>query len=188
MTTRRDPEARRRTIVTAAVRAIAEVGVGNVTHRQIAGLAGVPLGSTTYYFPTLDDLVSAALREATESARALLETWADELTVSDDLAATFADLATRYLADRDQALLEYEVCLAAARTPELRPAARLWIDGLRGICARFAGGPDRGYALAALVEGALLQAVVTGDDLDADGLRAGVEGLVLSRRTAAEPT
>jgi DNA-binding transcriptional regulator YbjK len=171
--------------VYGAVAAIAEVGVGQVTHRLIAARAGVPLGSTTYYFPTLDDLVSAALREATESAGALLETWADELTASDDLAAGFADLATRYLADREQALLEYEVCLAAARTPELRPAARLWIDGLRGICARFTGAGDRGFALAALVDGALLQAVVTGDELDADGLRAGVERL-LSCRTAAE--
>jgi DNA-binding transcriptional regulator YbjK len=186
LSARRDPEGRRRAIVHAAVAAIAEVGAGQVTHRLIAARAGVPLGSTTYYFPTLDDLVSAALREATESARALLVTWADELTVSQDVAATFADLVRRYLADREQALLEYEVCLAASRTPELRPAARLWIDGLRGICARFAGDADRGYALAALVDGALLQAVVTGDDLDADGLRAGV-GSLLSCRTAAEP-
>jgi DNA-binding transcriptional regulator YbjK len=175
---RRDPEGRRRAIVRAAVEEIAEVGVGNVTHRRIAARAGVPLGSTTYYFPTLDDLVSAALREATETARAHLEAWADELTASEDLGGTFVDLARRYLADRDQALLEYELCLAATRTPQLRPAAQLWIDGLRGICARFSGGPERGFALAALVDGALLEALVTGDELDADGLRAGVESLV----------
>jgi TetR/AcrR family transcriptional regulator, regulator of biofilm formation and stress response len=184
---RRDPEGRRRAIVHAAVGVIAEVGVGQVTHRQIAARAGVPLGSTTYYFPTLDDLVSAALREATEAARAQLATWVDELAASEDLAATFVDLARRYLADREQALLEYELCLAATRTPQLRAAAGLWIDGVREICARFTGGPERGFALAALVDGALLQALVTGDDLDADGLRAGVEALV-SRRTAGQPT
>jgi DNA-binding transcriptional regulator YbjK len=177
LTARRDPEGRRRVIVEAAMRAIAEVGVGNVTHRRIAAAAGVPLGSTTYYFPTLDDLVTAALREATESARAGLEAWAEELTVSRDLPATVVDLAGRYVADRDQALLEYEVYLAAARTPELRPVARLWIDGLRGICARFAG-PDRGFALAALIDGALLQALVAGEPLDEAGLRAGVTGLL----------
>lgn len=186
MTPRRDPEARRQRIVTAAVRAIAELGVGNVTHRRIAALAGVPLGSTTYYFPTLDDLVAAALREAVEYARAGLEVWADDLTASHDLPATFVDLASGYLADRGQALLEYEVCLAAARTPELRPAAQLWIDGLRGICARFAG-PERGFALAALLDGYLLQALVTDGPLDVEGLRAGVEAL-LSPRTAAERT
>ncbi len=158
-----------------------------MTHRRIAARAGVPLGSTTYYFPTLEDLVSAALRKATEAARAQLESWAGELLASRDLAATFVDLARGYLADRERALLEYELYLAATRTPGLRAVAQLWIDGLRGICARFAGGPERGFALAALVDGALLQALVTGDELDADGLRAGVEGL-LSRRTAGQPT
>jgi DNA-binding transcriptional regulator YbjK len=186
LTARRDPEARRQQIITAAVRVIADVGVGNVTHRRIAAVAGVPLGSTTYYFPTLDDLVAAALREATEYARAGLEVWAEELTVSRDLPATFVDLARRYLADRDQALLEYELCLAAARTPELRSAAQLWVDGLRGICARFAG-PERGVALAALLDGFLLQAITTDGPLDAEGLRAGVAAL-LSPRTAEQPT
>jgi DNA-binding transcriptional regulator YbjK len=186
LTARRDPEARRQQIVTAAVRAIVEVGIGNVTHRRIAALAGVPLGSTTYYFPTLDDLVATALREVTEYARAGLEAWADELTVSRDLPATFVDLAKRYLDDRGQALLEYELLLAAARTPELRPVAQLWIDGLRGICARFAG-PQRGFALAALIDGHLLQAIATEQPLDVDGLSAGVEALV-SRRTAEGST
>lgn len=186
MTARRDPEARRQQIITAAVRVIADVGVGNVTHRRIAAVAGVPLGSTTYYFPTLDDLVAAALREATEYARAGLEVWAEELTISRDLPATFVDLARRYLADRDQALLEYELCLAAARTPELRPAAQLWVDGLRGICARFAG-PERGVAMAALLDGFLLQAITTDGPLDAEGLWAGVAAL-LSPRTAEQST
>jgi DNA-binding transcriptional regulator YbjK len=186
LTARRDPGARRREIVTAAVRAIAAVGVGNVTHRRIAALAGVPLGSTTYYFPTLDDLVEAALREATEMARAELEAWAEELTVSRDLPDTFATLASTYVENREQALLEYELYLAAARTPELRPIAQLWIDGLRGICARFAG-LERGFALAAMIDGHLLQALVTGEPLDADGLRAGVKGLV-SRRTTEGST
>jgi DNA-binding transcriptional regulator YbjK len=186
LTARRDPEARRQQIVTAAVRAIVEVGIGNVTHRRIAALAGVPLGSTTYYFPTLDDLIAAALREAIESVRAWLEEWAEELIVSRDLPATFVDLAQRYLADRERALLEYELFLAAARTPELRPVAQLCIDGLRGICARFAG-PERGFALAALIDGHLMHALVTEEPLDVDGLRAGVSALV-SRRTTGRST
>ncbi|MFC4857637.1 TetR/AcrR family transcriptional regulator [Actinophytocola glycyrrhizae] len=177
MSARRDPEARRRKIVTAAVRAIADVGVGNVTHRRIAELAGVPLGSTTYYFPTLDDLVAAALREAIEYARADLEAWADELQASEDVPGTFVEATLRYLDNREQVLLEYELYLAAARMPDLRPLAQLWIDGLRGICARFAG-KDRGFALAALIDGHLMQALVTAEPVDVDALRAGVDRLV----------
>ncbi|MCT2583389.1 TetR/AcrR family transcriptional regulator [Actinophytocola gossypii] len=181
---RRDPEGRRRTIVRAAMRVIAEVGRGQVTHRLIAARAEVPLGSTTYYFPTLDDLVVTAMREATEDARAQLEAWAEELMRSDDQVTTLVDLIAGYLADREQALLEYELYLAAARAPDLRPSAALWLDGLRGICSRLAGGYERGVALAALVDGALLQALVTGDPLDTEGLRAGVAGLVSPRTTA----
>lgn len=165
----------------ATIRAIVEVGVKGVTHRRIAALAEVPLGSTTYYFPTLDDLIAVALREAVEVARAELEAWADELTVSRDLPGTFVDLARRYLDDRGQAQLEYELYLASTRTPELRPVAQLWIDGMRGICARFAG-KDRGFALAALIDGHMMQALVTGEDLDADGFRAGIEALVSPRK------
>ncbi|MBB4912162.1 TetR/AcrR family transcriptional regulator [Actinophytocola algeriensis] len=163
--------------MTATVRAIADVGIGNVTHRKIAALAGVPLGSTTYYFPTLDDLVAAALREAIECARAELEAWAEELMASDDVVGTFVDVTRRHLDDREPVLLEYELYLAAARSPELRPVAQLWIDGLRGICARFAG-KDRGFALAALIDGHMMQALVTDEPLDADAFRAGVERLV----------
>jgi TetR/AcrR family transcriptional regulator, regulator of biofilm formation and stress response len=183
VTARRDPEARRQRIVTAAVRVIADVGVGGVTHRRIAALAEVPLGSTTYYFPTLDDLVAAALREAVEYARAGLEAWAEELLASDDLSGTFVELVGRLLADRERALLEYELFLAAARDPRLRPVVALWTDGLRGICARFAG-PERGFALAALIDGHLLHALATDEPLDADALRAGVAALVSPRTTA----
>jgi DNA-binding transcriptional regulator YbjK len=119
-------------------------------------------------------------------SRAGLEAWAEELLVSRDLPGTFVDLVRRYVADREQALLDYEICLAAARTPELRPAAELWIDGLRGICARFAG-PERGFALAALLDGYMLQALVTDGPLDVDGLRAGIAALI-NPRTAEVPT
>lgn len=157
-----------------------------MTHRLIATRAGVPLGSTTYYFPTLDDLVTAALRAVAEAARAWLESWAERLTVSEDVPATVVALAAEYLADRDRALAGYELYLAAARRAELRPAAELSVDGLRGICARLAGGPEAGAALAALVDGALLRALVTGRPLDAESLRAGAAAL-LGGRGATRP-
>ncbi|GAB3468072.1 TetR/AcrR family transcriptional regulator [Actinophytocola sediminis] len=187
MTARRDPDGRRAAIVRAAVEVIAEVGVAQVTHRLIAARARIPLGSTTYYYPTLDDLVADALRAATEAARAGLTEWADALTASRDPAGTLVALVRRYLDDRGQALVDYELCLAAARTPALRPVAVLWIDGLRGICARLAGGPAAGFALAALVDGAALRALASGEPLDEDGLHAGISAL-LSPRTAARST
>ncbi|WCD93179.1 TetR/AcrR family transcriptional regulator [Microbacterium sp. nov. GSS16] len=58
---RRDPEARRIAILDATAELILEIGVSAVTHRLIAARAGVPLGATTQYFTTLDELRSQAL-------------------------------------------------------------------------------------------------------------------------------
>jgi DNA-binding transcriptional regulator YbjK len=173
---RRDPEGRRRRIVEAAVRVIAEVGVGETTHRRIAAEADVPLGSTTYYFPTLDDLIREALVSASQDFRQELARWQTALRGSDEVATVVLDLLERYLADRPRALLEYELYLAAARSTELRPLAGLWVDGLRELLEPLVGPATAG--VAALIDGALLQSLVTGEPLDRAGL-----GVALRRVT-----
>ncbi|MFI9105077.1 TetR/AcrR family transcriptional regulator [Streptomyces fildesensis] len=65
MARRYDPDRRRR-IIDAAIRVVGERGIAGLSHRSVAAEAGVPLGSTTYHFATLDDLLVAALRQANE--------------------------------------------------------------------------------------------------------------------------
>lgn len=176
-TTRRDPEGRRRAIVQAAVELVAESGVGRITHRRIASRAGVPLGSTTYYFPSLDDLLASAMEEAADLCLAELAVWRAELQASDDPVEALVRQVQRYLEDRSQALLEYELYLAAARSTEVRSFARVWIDGLRDLLAPVVGAEAAG-AVAAMVDGAIVQALVTGELLDAAGLREGIRRLM----------
>jgi DNA-binding transcriptional regulator YbjK len=57
----RMPE-RRRLIVEAALEVIADQGVNRTTHRAIAERARVPLGSLTYHFDGLDDLICQGFR------------------------------------------------------------------------------------------------------------------------------
>jgi DNA-binding transcriptional regulator YbjK len=52
----------RSAIVAATVRIVARDGVGAVTHRRVAELAGVSLSSTTWHFASKDDILIAALR------------------------------------------------------------------------------------------------------------------------------
>src|ERR1044071_9508632 len=52
---------RRGEILEAALRVIGRSGREAVTHRAVAEEAGVPLGSTTYYFDSRDDLLGQAL-------------------------------------------------------------------------------------------------------------------------------
>ncbi|GIF07989.1 TetR/AcrR family transcriptional regulator [Actinoplanes siamensis] len=173
----RDPQARRAALAAATMEIIAEAGAGRTTHRAVAARAGLPLGATTYYFPTRDDLIAAGLRHATERLRADLDEWAGRLTAAADLPAELTELTREYLADRRQVRIEYELCLAAARDATLRPITDVWMNGLPAILAP-AVGPDAARDIGALLDGVILRALVTGTDLDAPGLAAAIRRLI----------
>ena len=64
---------RREEILRAALRLIGSRGMHHVTHRDVAAEAGVPLGSTTYYFATKEELLqrgAAAVRRRGAGAAA----------------------------------------------------------------------------------------------------------------------
>src|SRR3954454_18360884 len=86
---------RRERIANAAIAVVAERGVEGVTHRAVAAAAGVPLGSTTYHFATLDDLLVMALQTAAKHNIAGLRAWERDLPPDADLAAELTDLVMR---------------------------------------------------------------------------------------------
>jgi DNA-binding transcriptional regulator YbjK len=173
---KRDPEGRRRALASAAVEVIADSGVGRTTHRAVAARAGVPLGATTYYFPTLNDLVVAGLQQASDAMQAELDGWAGRLTAG-NLAPTLVELSRGYLADRPRAILEYEVYLAAARDEQLRPLAQAWLDGLYSLLTPLTD-PFTARAVAMLLDGALAQALATGSALDGVTLQRAITRLL----------
>lgn len=61
-----DPK-RREKIIQATLEAVKIYGVHAVTHRKIAAIAQVPLGSMTYYFAGMDALLSEAFTLFTEN-------------------------------------------------------------------------------------------------------------------------
>ncbi|WP_229076646.1 TetR/AcrR family transcriptional regulator [Actinoplanes sp. DH11] len=172
----RDPEARRAALATATMEVIAENGVGRTTHRAVAARAGLPLGATTYYFPTLDDLIAAGLAHATAMLRSCLDEWAERLRGAPDLAATLTELTREYLTDRQQVRLEYELCLAAARDARLRPLAEVWMRGFTDVLEPYVGAAA-GRDICALLDGLILLTLTTGTDLDEPGLTAAIRRL-----------
>ena len=60
-----DPQ-RREKIIQATLEAVKLYGIHAVTHRKIATLAGVPLGSMTYYFSGIDELLLEAFSRFTD--------------------------------------------------------------------------------------------------------------------------
>ncbi|MDQ0990208.1 TetR/AcrR family transcriptional regulator [Streptomyces sp. V3I7] len=165
MPRRYDPERRQR-IIDAAIRVVGRKGIAGLSHRSVAAEANVPLGSTTYHFATLDDLMVAALRQANEGFAQELATSGVLDEEEGDLAAGLARLLGDWLgADRTGVELEYELYLAALRRPALRPVAAEWTEETTQRLARRTD-PVTAHALLALMDGICLQVLLTGAAYD----------------------
>ncbi|WP_339128647.1 TetR family transcriptional regulator [Streptomyces sp. f51] len=178
MTTRRyDPERRQR-IIDAAIRVVGVKGIAGLGHRSVAAEADVPLGSTTYHFKTLDELMVAALRQANEGFAKVLAARGTLEDTRTDLAAELAGLMGEWLAgDPTGVELEYELYLAALRRPALRPVAAEWIDSLVAPLTRRTDAVTA-RALVALLDGICLQVLLTGTSYD-EGYAREVLGRIL---------
>ena len=166
--------ARRRILLDATVRVIGRGGIAAVDHRAVAAEAGVPLGSTTYYFDSKDDMVARALEHVAEREAERLRAESDGGTLDvgpellpERLAEIVIDV---WAGDRVTLLAQYELYLESARRPDLRPAAERWDaayrDFLRHALERL-GTPDpnrRARLLCAGLDGLLLDHVATGSD------------------------
>lgn len=151
-----DP-ARRGRIARAAIAVVARRGIAGLTHRAVAAEAGVPLGSTTYHFATLDDLLTAALADAAEANIAHLRDWDAALPPDADLAGALADLTMASLtADRDRTIVEYQLYAAALHHPSLRPACAAWDNAMAELFGSRTD-PVAGKLLGATLCGLLMQ-------------------------------
>lgn len=173
--TPRDPHRRRR-ILDATRALIPRHGIAGITHRLVAAEAGVPVGSTTYYFADLADLTETALTETAAATRAALAEWAGELAAGADLPATLAALTTGYLDHPEQLLTVNELYLAATRHPELRPLARVWFDGLVDVLTPHIS-PTAARAIAMYLDGVLLHAQSGDTEIDTTSLTAPLAAL-----------
>ncbi|MET9382422.1 TetR family transcriptional regulator [Streptomyces sp. NPDC002928] len=170
MPRRYDPERRQR-IIDAAIRVVGEKGLAGLSHRSAAAEADVPLGSTTYHFKTLDELMVAALRQANEGFAKVVAARGGLADPRTDLAAELAALLGEWLAgDRTGVELEYELYLAALRRPALRPVAAEWADGLAALLASRTDAMTA-RALVALMDGICLQVLLTDSPYDEEYVR-----------------
>lgn len=148
-------------IARSAIGVIAEQGIEALTHRKVAAAAGVPLGSTTYYFASRDDLIAAALAEAADRSVAALRTWDAGLPDGVDLVQALADFVVASITEqREHTVAEYHLYAVAMHRPHLRKAAADWDAALAEV---FIGRTDEvtGQLIATLTCGLLMQAVLS---------------------------
>lgn len=162
-----DPDRRGR-IADAAIAVAMQEGLDAVTHRRVAAEAGVPLGSTTYYFRTIDDLLSVAMEKAAQRSLAYVRRWEEGLDPDVDLPSALADYVLDSLGEgRDSTVLECNLYAMANLRPPLRKAALDWDRGLMEVLSKRTD-VITGKMLSVTLCGLLLQLVLS-DDLPSHG-------------------
>jgi DNA-binding transcriptional regulator YbjK len=169
-------ELRRSELLRATLTVIERDGVAGVSHRAVAATAEVSVASITYHFPTLDDLLVAALSWAAEDLAAELDGQASELGArpADELARLIEHSVVRR---RGRSLALYELYLYAARRPELREMAQAWLVPLNEIARAFTADPQKARLLVAALDGLLMQALIGAREVDRADLAALLEVL-----------
>jgi DNA-binding transcriptional regulator YbjK len=132
---------RRDLLLDAAIRVIAAQGLRGMTHRSVEAEAGVPHGSTTYYFGTRRDLLVALMTYMRERGQRAMEPIVQGLTLSLADRSKPVDLdgiAEALVAFIDNSseieLARYELQVTAARDPEMKQLMTENCDVFREMC------------------------------------------------------
>ena len=183
---RKDPRprgaARREALLEAVLRIVADVGADAVTHRRVAEVADLPLASTTYWFESKEQLLTAALELAAQRDIARLQEFAaGPVGDSDDplelaVAAILEPLDESLQAGRGSLLATYLLLLEAARRPSLRAIAREWTEAYLKLLGRLFKQAGSAYPT---IDAELLLAAA--DGLLIEQLASGTGGDVASR-------
>ena len=172
MATRRHDPDRRQRIVDAALAVIADKGVAGCTHRSVAEVAGVPLGSMTYHFDSREDLILQAFDLL---ATKMLERWQWRLGDVDDAhqaLEVLVDWVCGEGAVSGESLLPVvELYVYAARNPDARQLMGQWMVAVQAALSRWFD-PVTARALDAVVEGVILHNAYSDGDIDRLEVRA----------------
>ena len=150
---RRHDPGRRDRIIDACLDVIARSGVAGTSHRKVAESAGVPLGSMTYHFTGMDELLHEAFsrfaRQTSERLNTVIEAAPDAAAAQ----RTIADVITRVVFSSDRDLvLTHELYTLAAREPAYRDITNAWMARSRRTLERYFD-PATARMLDALIEG-----------------------------------
>ena len=174
---RRYDPGRRDRLVDTALDVIAENGVAAATHRAIARAADVPLGSLTYHFSSLTELLAAAFTQHVVTVAARFD---ERMRAAPDRAAALEALVEHLTGDllgssRDL-LLAVELYVAAARDPALRAVTQDWMSRSRRSLERHLD-PATAREVDALVEGLVLHSALSTDPMDPTQIRSALHRL-----------
>lgn len=171
---RLDPHRRDR-IIDACLQVIGEFGVAGTSHRRVATVADVSLGSMTYHFEGMDDLLRLSF---TRFADTVGDTFHERLASATDVSAArqaVVDLVMHDVLGTDRELvLTHELYTLAARRPEYRTITERWMARSRATLEQHFD-PVTARLVDALIEGLSIHRALDGDPMTAELVAEAVE-------------
>ena len=162
---RTDPHRRDR-IIDACLEVIAEAGVSGTSHRRVAAAADVPLGSMTYHFAGMDELLHAAFSRFADSVADQAQRRMDAAGSPEQARQALVDLVVHdVLGSHRELVLTHELYTLAARQPAFRSLTHSWMARTRAALEQHFD-PATARMLDALMEGLTIHRAL--DDEPAD--------------------
>lgn len=163
---------RRDAVLDAAIALVGEGGLGAVTHRAVAAKAGLPPATTSYFFASIDELLTAAMRRVADTLIAQMQQVSAHLATADPKqGAVLKQLVAVLLAEPGASTVaQFETYLQASRRPELRPDVERVLAAFNELVARLleaTGTPhNAAQAFIALADGFMLHRIAVGSSDD----------------------
>lgn len=168
---RRYDPARKARIIEATLEVIAAQGVSGTTHRRVAEAADVPLGSMTYHFASLDDLIEQAFLKLTQEIAHHFDAAFQKAQTADEAREAVVDVICGWFAMTERKMtLVLELYAYAARHPETRPVMTQWMAASRKALERHFS-PDVAASLDAMIEGATIHNFMYPDGISREAAR-----------------
>jgi DNA-binding transcriptional regulator YbjK len=126
-----NPDQRRRELCDAAIQLLADDGAKGLSHLKVDGRAGVPDGTTSFYFRTRSALLHAVAERMVELDLAALQTVADSVGIDDGSSASA--LAKVVIQSGEEPQLSrtrarYEMTIQATRDPVIGATLQRAVD------------------------------------------------------------
>ena len=174
---RYDPQRRDR-IIDACLDVIAERGVAGTTHRRVAEAAGVPLGSMTYHFDGMDDLLRAAFTRFSHSIADGFEArLGRDMTRAQAKDAVVDLIQQDVFAGHRELVLSHELYTLAARDRRYRELTSAWMARSRVVLERHFDSTTA-QLLDALIEGVSIHSALDVTPTDRALIREAVDRVV----------
>lgn len=156
----------------SALEVLARDGVAGITHRAIGEVADVPLGSITYHFATLDDIVNLAFETHVDKLASRFEARLASCGQEGDLIECIVLAITDDLAGHPSELaVTYELYGDAVRRADNKRITQEWMERAEDALAQHF---DRATArlIDVVIEGLMVHMSIAQQPISKDAVRA----------------